>query len=145
MTGIGFHLSESLRSEDNIVRLRSLKFNDSEFGLAPDNTIPALRITTEERVRSGIHLASGNFDVPGLVLHPVEISIPEDAMIATAGSLPRGIVFQHDVAGFGMMQFQTCSSRYSIDEIIMDKKLTTTSDVGDFPGKGGETKEGNEG
>jgi hypothetical protein len=97
-------------------------------------------------MRARVDPTVADLEVPGLIIHAVNVAVAEDAVVAAPRAFPRRIMLESDPARFGVVQFESGISGYGIDQSVINEELTTSPDIRDLGGaeaeRQGEMEEG---
>ena len=128
VAGVDVERSPGSTGEDDVVVLRAPELDQAERGLPPMDPVLALGVTTVERMSVGSDLPRRDIEVPGLVIHPVEASVLENAVVAAATPFPRLIMDKHNLSGLRMMQPKVGLPREAVDQKVVEKQLAAGAD-----------------
>lgn len=86
---------------------------------------------------AGVDLAVFDIEMPGFVIHAIEIAVLEEAVVTAASAFPGGVVFEHDFFGLWLVQALLGFAFEFGDKVVIDEQFTAGADGDGFCGGGG--------
>ena len=131
MSGIDLNAWNGVATQDDVVLLRSLKLDETQFRLRKMNAIDTLGVAKVSSVwfldpPLTIHVMVGG------EIHAVSIAVLEQRTVGTRIALPRCIGDQSHVASHRLVQLKSQRIAHRLDEVVVDQQLPPRADVDRF-------------
>jgi hypothetical protein len=126
---VGLEFSKGLIGNRDVVFRGAVESMEGERRFPPMNTVITFRVASKARVAFSIQFSIRKVDVDGLVVHPVEIAVLENAVVSTASPFPGSVVDDDYFAGDWMVETQGYIAFEFLYQVVVNEELASGTDV----------------